>query len=606
MTISQNHSDAIAAAPPLSGRPPAPSRIRSKTILVILFLLAALPAIGPLLLIREYGVDVPYWDQWDIVDNSLYVRQGGLPLSLFSQHLEHRIVVPRLIYIVLDNLTRWNQFAPMLAAFVIVCFTSLGIFLLLRFTIPDAAQRPAKVVGMWFICNLLIFSPAQFENWLWGIGVENVLPMAFIVWSVVAALSSMKPSRKMALSLALATGATFSSGNGLLVWPLVGLLWLWSPSLKALKEKKWLLLAWCAGFAVNAALYAHNYASPPEERTPASLYQMIHYCVAFLGGPFSVIPQVLQATIIGGGLLLLLAIVTLIFLWEWCIKGDFDFASRMIVWLSVAGFAVGSGVMAGLHRSGSGTWQSLSSRYSTYSLYMTVGLLNLALIAVNRWPRRNGELGRQVMTSLISAVLILQVLAIPQDINGSFLTYRDRTEAKAGLLLIRSLPYNDPVLGTWLYPHQPQLREMAESLNRIGFIHPGLVATNHANEILMKSDPNAPAVDYGCLDRAVPSGADLNASGWAVFPTESRPADAVFLTWDRFDNDPIIFAVGGVGESRGDVATVLHNEGFTLSGWSATSPLSSLPAGRVRIRAWAFDVKTCKAAQLYGELALQR
>ena len=566
-------------------------------------------SIGPLLLVHEYGVNVPYWDQWDMVNASLEARQGGIPPSLFAQHMEHRIVVPRLVYIVLDNLTHWNQFALMRATFVIVCVTSLGVFRLAKSTIPDGSRDTAMVIGIWFVCNLLIFSPAQHENWLWGVGVENALPMLFIVWGMIAARSSMRPWGKMAICLVLATAATFSSGNGFLAWPLIGLLWLWSPSFKVLKEKKWLLLAWCAGFAINLGLYARHYANPPGTQTPPGIVAMVLYVVAFVAAPFAVIPQVLQATIIGVPLLILLAFGGAIFLWEWWIEGDYDFSSRILVWLAVAGFAVGSGVMAAPHRSGSGTWQALSSRYSTFALYLTVALLNLCMIVIAHQRYRKREWARHLVTSLITAILIVQVMAISPNVSAAREIYRQRMQAKAALLLIRSLPDDDTTLTTMVFPHPERLRQMAEALNQIGFIHPPLIASDHLRDILLKPDPKVPPVDYGVLDHALQNSAgELVASGWAIFHHPARPADAVFLTWDRFDDDPRIFAVCSMGESRDDVAVYLREPRYALSGWSVSCPVSRLPAGagRLRIRAWALDLNTCKAAPLYGDIPFQR
>jgi hypothetical protein len=608
MTLLQNQSATnVGESAPLRAK----SLWDSKVLLTIFFLVAALPAVGPMLLVHNYGVDVPYLDQWSLLGTTLESRQGGIPPSLFVQHNEHRIVVPCLIFIAVDNLTHWNQVASMRVSVVIACLTSLGVYCLLQQTIPPETAREAKIIGMWFVCNGLIFTMAQYDNWLAALGIENVLPMAFIVWALVVVRSSMGSWWRMGISIALATGATFSSGNGFLAWPLVGMIWAWSPSFKALKEKKWLLLAWCAGFAVNLGVYFHHYVSPlhvpgPVPLTAALLFQ---YVVVFMGGPLAVVIRVPEATVIGATLLIMLAIAIVVFVWGWWIKRDVAFCSNMIVWLAVAWFAVGSAMLAAPKRADLGVAQALSSRYSTFALWLVVGLLGASFVFATRRPVGKREVGRHLVTVLVSVVFVTQLLAIPEELGAAKYNHIFRLRTKGALLLIRSLPDDDPNLFSLLFPSVPYLRQMAETVDKIGFIHPPLIATNHAREIAMDVDPVRAPARYGHLDQAVQiDPQQLLATGWAILPSKGRSADAVFLTWDHFDNDPIIFAVGSVGVPHVDPDGKLGHGDYEFCGWNAFCPISRLPAGTgaLRIRAWAFDVDSGRATPISGEGVVQR
>jgi len=120
--------------------PPAESPAASKIwthrlLLLLLLILAALPAFLPISLISHDGVNMPFYDQWDpdIANVIIHAHQGKLTLwDFFVQHNEHRILVPKIVYAILDSFTGWNQFGEMTATFVIVCLTSLGILILCR------------------------------------------------------------------------------------------------------------------------------------------------------------------------------------------------------------------------------------------------------------------------------------------------------------------------------------------------------------------------------------------------------------------------------------------------------------------------------------------
>ena len=64
--------------------------------------------------IYRFGVDVPFWDQWELVPFLDLWASGTLSLGdLFSQHNEHRIFFPRLIMLLLAAATGWNSRAEM-------------------------------------------------------------------------------------------------------------------------------------------------------------------------------------------------------------------------------------------------------------------------------------------------------------------------------------------------------------------------------------------------------------------------------------------------------------------------------------------------------------
>jgi hypothetical protein len=595
--------------------------------LVALAILAVLPAVLPLMLIARDGVDVLYYDQWDMVRPVVDAHRGIFPpTNLFAQHNEHRVVIPRLIYVLLDNLTQWRVIDELIMTFILVCITSACIlYLCNRATVVAAEEengghrsRTATVVGLWLVCNVLIFSPMQHENWLWGIGVMNVLPMMFTAAAMAVFVAPcLRSWTKLVLCLLLATAATFSSGNGMLAWPLLGVLWLWSRSWAELKQKKWLLLAWVLGAIVNALLYFHNYHKPVHATVAyaRSAGAVVQYIFAFLGaavGFGTSTGAVLASEIAGAIFVALLAAITGWMLWNWrrTRERNYDLHARLLLWLMVAGFAVASAILAGVTRAGFSVEQSLSSRYLTFSIYLPIALVNMLFILARQQQPSGRRIMTAINTSLITTLILLTATSIAYAFNSGDATRIQRLEAKGALLMINIVPDNERN-NLILFHTAPQLRAEANELDDLGWIRPKLITTNHARDLRAPDDPTYPSANLGKLEQFGRQGQDqdrLAVVGWAVRPDKVAPADAVFLTWDRINNDPIIFAMATMGIQRGDIAQKLNDDRYTNCGWFASFPASRLPPGNdwLRIRAWSLDVSTGKATQLDGEATLQR
>src|ERR1700733_5022285 len=150
-----------------------------------LLLLAAFPAAFALRIILLRGVDFHIGDEWDPEVGGIFIKASGHALTvgaLVSLHNEHRLLVPRLLYLPLYYFTRWNNIAALVAGWVLTCGTSLVVLYLIR-KLSREATWPV-VAGRWFVCNVLIFSPAQGENWLSGWGLANALPGLFTMGAI--------------------------------------------------------------------------------------------------------------------------------------------------------------------------------------------------------------------------------------------------------------------------------------------------------------------------------------------------------------------------------------------------------------------------------------
>lgn len=85
--------------------------------------LAVSAALG---LVLVFGSNVPYWDDWDMVP----VLTGEQPVTLsylWSQHNEHRLLLPRLALLGLLRLTGWDFRSGMVANVLLLGLLALGM-----------------------------------------------------------------------------------------------------------------------------------------------------------------------------------------------------------------------------------------------------------------------------------------------------------------------------------------------------------------------------------------------------------------------------------------------------------------------------------------------
>ncbi len=379
------------------------------------FLLAVSPAIVPLSLILNYGFDFHYFDEWmpDMAGVLLKAHAHQLTLGdILAQHNEHRPAVMRLIWVAIDPITHWNNVGDLLAAWLLVAATSVLVWLLIRRTQPEGGRLP-----LWFLCNILIFSVAQIENWLWGMGLQNFSPAFFMLATFWVAGSRLRIWGRLVLCLGLATLATFSSGNGILAWPLGGILLLWGDDSDLRKAKKWVAAVWLAACGLVVFLYYHGYHSPGFEGNPyARTFSAITlWTLAFMGSPFPHFGNVQGAVdrMVPGAVVLAVVFASAIYFCKLWKCGRQETCDRILPWLMVAGFGVLSGLSAAFFRAGFGPEQAVSARYVSAAIYTPIALVNLVAIffGAGRW--------KPAPAVLAAALVLSQVIIIPSAIDAA-------------------------------------------------------------------------------------------------------------------------------------------------------------------------------------------
>ncbi len=579
------------------------------------FLLATFVSIVPacllLTLILKYGVDVPHWDEWEYVRFFEKFSQGTLTLAdLFARQNEYRQFFPDLIFVGLGWLTKWDKRYELLVSFALACLVSSNIYRLERLSIDGSRARRTM---LFFLTNLLVFSPVQYENWLLGMQIIYFMPIACVTTCLVIACSQLSPRVKLLLCMCLATVSTFSSANGLLCWlvilPLLG----WPSARVEGGNQKWPALVWIGGFLLSTLLYFHGYQSSPGH---PGLFDFLNHplraCAYFfillgkvvepggiisLGGHFrSGRDLVVGAT---GLILAGMFMVSTLF-----VRRNLKLKSPAAVWVILGSYSIATGILVTIGRAGFGIEQALSSRYTTFTLYLPVALVHLIPIVLDRKIEK-GRLVEQkrkllpVLAGCVAALLSLIYLYNVRQMSG----FSQRlVQGKACLLLINVVDAD--CLTDKVYPNTEYLKLAANELDHLGFLRPALIKSSRVQDIAIAGEQNARS--YGSLDSVVQTAGDVyTASGWAVWSPREKPADAILLTYDKAEGDSVIFALTDTGEERHVIARLLRSSPpSAYAAWHKSFSLKGLPANPV-INAWAFDARTGKAVKLDGTQMIQ-
>jgi len=350
--------------------------------------------------VRRNGVNIPLLDQWEFVPLLSAFFEGKPWIRfLIDFHNEHRIIVPRVIFLGLAVITQWNVVAEM----YVNLFFLVILLVVLRKLLKDTGGHPILLVPV----SWLLFSLQQWENLLWGWQIAISAMLTASVMTILC-LSRVQRQRTYTLpALLLGAVASFSYIAGLCVWP-VGFI-----QLLMMRARKSIGLTWLIGGALVFLFYFKGYHKPAE--TPGVFiflknpFDFVKYILAYLGSALS--GDNLRQGIVYGAVVIVLftSVVTVQRLrmkqWE-----------TMIPWVMVGLFSLLSGGMVGIGRVGYGIGQALSSRYTSLSLLFLIATL---ILSVGTMANLNGKWKNVVVIILLVTALILFSGYIHSSLSGA-------------------------------------------------------------------------------------------------------------------------------------------------------------------------------------------
>jgi hypothetical protein len=348
------------------------------------FATVSLLACFVLLFILLNGANVPFQDEFAFEG----LAKGQVSFaSLWAPHNEHRILIARIIFIILNPIIGWNSLAMMVLSWGIITGTALFLFQRLTTVFDPSKKRLwSALVGL---CFLALLSPIQQENWLWAFQLSFFLAQAGVILSLFSvSLTSIRFALRLGLAILCAAVASLSSAQGLMAWPALIITVLLTEETRQRKLAGLLVL--CLATALIYCAYFTNYQTPSvghltfqeivrEPQAP------LLYGLGLLGAPLTFwVPDNLRTrlAITFGSILLLL------FVWFFYLNLAKGHRGKAAPWMGVACFVLAFCLMTSVGRAGFGTDNAvITSRYTTHTLWFTMAVLALGYLAFDGRPR---------------------------------------------------------------------------------------------------------------------------------------------------------------------------------------------------------------------------
>ena len=320
--------------------------------------------------------------------------------DLWAQHNEHRVLFPKMIMLLLASLTDWNILCELYVNVALGCLIFLFTIMLLRLS---GLSRPSgEPYWLPIVFSLLIFSPVQFENWLWGWQIQiflNVLAGVAAVWSLARWPGQWKG---IILSTICAIVSSYSFNNGLLIWLAASVMF----AQKGWKGKP--IAVWVTAFLVTAAFYYYGYAIPSSLQVFIQHpYDFIRYVLAYIGAPLGCLGFEFKTDI--AICIALVATIMLVSSAIFVYRSSREEFSKLLPWMALAAYAFGSAFATGVGRVVLGIEQALTSRYTTISTLFIMSAIAVSVSGIGLYKRTRGQLPEKgvIALSCLSTLLIL-------------------------------------------------------------------------------------------------------------------------------------------------------------------------------------------------------
>ena len=339
-------------------------------------LLALLPPAALALLVAIFGVDLPYYDQWELAPRFFAWSEGHFPWqAIWERHNEHRLIVPQMIMLGLGRLTGWNILFELALNLLLAAAT----FAVLALQLGRGLEGDRCFSALLPLLSLMVFSPSQWGNWSWGWQIQIFLAMLLVAAGIL--LLDTRPRTPLVFlgATLCAAVAPFSFANGLLLFPLGLPLVLREKSRRGLWTGLWLAAGALVYWLYGAAGVGRR--AIPGENALERLETQVNYLLHYLAGPILNWPGVVTGV---AHVLVPLSFVLL----GWLMLHHRRQWEAMLPWLTLAGFGLASAAMTAYGRYTFGIGQALSTRYFTIANFYWIGLAGVVVVALRAAPRR--------------------------------------------------------------------------------------------------------------------------------------------------------------------------------------------------------------------------
>ena len=344
---------------------------------VVLGIYVAASTVGMVVATRS---PLPFWDEWDELVSIRDVTWSWL----ISQHNEHRILIPRLVFWA-DRWLFGETYGVEFALNLVVPGLVVGLLVLI-----SNARRPLNLLRFAWTFGLalaFVFWAVQWENFIWAIQIVSFLLVLFAVAAFTAMVLLPASLSSLCLVLLIETLATYTFANGILIAVLM------VPLAVLLKRPHNHSIILTGGAFALLASYLYGYHLPPYHSSPLHAWQHLSrialYCLAELGFPFANGLTLIPTTATGHFAIALgaLGVVSLAAV-TYLLVGHRRHRPCHLATSAIICFALGTTLLTGLGRAEAfGVLQAGSSRYATPILLFWYCLAILTLDVSSRAAR---------------------------------------------------------------------------------------------------------------------------------------------------------------------------------------------------------------------------
>ncbi len=223
-------------------------RLDPRLVNVLTALGFGLPLAGYFSFLGRYSVNVVVGDQFDDLTVIQHTYKNLFDWgALWAQHNENRIFFPNLIVVLLTRTTHFNiQVEEYLSAVMLV--TAVGLIIW-------AHKRRSPETPWLYYCPVVILalSIVQFENTLWGFQMAWYLVLLSLAVALVLLDRPTMTWWVMVAAIVAAVVGSYSSLQGLLIWP-AGLVLLYHR-----RRRPAFAVTWITAGVATAALYFYHF-----------------------------------------------------------------------------------------------------------------------------------------------------------------------------------------------------------------------------------------------------------------------------------------------------------------------------------------------------------
>lgn len=516
------------------------------------------PALLCLLYIAYFGVNIPYWDQWEFVFLLERHFAGELHLDNFTAlHNEHRLFFPRLMMFLLFLITEYNILAELYLNWLLLV-SSVMLLLYSYFSIEK--HNSYKTYFVLLPLLFLAFGFQQWENLLWGWQIAIFLALLMFISTFYFLFYGIEKQRYFIFALLTAFIGSFSFGNTLSIWGIGGGLLIWLAYKQKLLHSKSMrvkFFIWGISFLLVLSLYFYNFnlhSAHSGEIGHFSFSQYFIYILSFLGNVLAT-PDFQSFALYIGAMIIIASFYALYLFFRLNkIEAYHVISTALIIFmlLSVSLIAIG--------RAEFGVEQAFSSRYTTFT---TFGILGIFIILFTHWFKQNQFLSINISIGLL---MISVVNTTFYGIDASF-EHKERLEKiKINVENYRAAAMNDLAAA---HPLPSYVRALSHTLstNKISIFSDKNDEIYQKNEVL-HLPPNfrySVTINQNRLESSktfnLSRDQKVDIEGWVIDTENQQTVKQVTFIIDDTLQIPLISAI-----PRNDVAKYFSHNNYLYSG----------------------------------------